>query len=59
MLKFAVRNLLKTRLFGILNITGLAVGMAAAVLILLWVQNELSFRFVSCQSFPNVSNYYA
>lgn len=43
MLKFAVRNLLKTRLFGILNITGLAVGMAAAVLILLWVQNELSF----------------
>ncbi|WP_428654423.1 ABC transporter permease [Runella sp.] len=43
MLKFAVRNLLKTRLFGILNITGLAVGMAAAVLILMWVQNELSF----------------
>jgi putative ABC transport system permease protein len=43
MLKFAIRNLLKTRLFGILNSTGLAVGMAAAVLILLWVQNELSF----------------
>ncbi|MFN8346348.1 MAG: ABC transporter permease [Spirosomataceae bacterium] len=43
MLKFALRNLLKTRLFGVLNITGLAVGMAAAVLILLWVQNELSF----------------
>lgn len=43
MLKFAVRNLLKTRLFGILNITGLAVGMAAAVLILMWVQNELSY----------------
>ncbi|MBD2751577.1 ABC transporter permease [Spirosoma validum] len=41
--KFAIRSLLKTRLFGILNVTGLAIGMAAAVLILLWVQNELSF----------------
>ncbi|GAB3990875.1 ABC transporter permease [Spirosoma daeguense] len=43
MLRFAIRNLLKTKLFGLLNVTGLAVGMAAAVFILLWVQNELSF----------------
>jgi len=50
MLKFAFRNLLKTRLFGVLNITGLAVGMAAAVLILLWVQNELSFDSYHAQA---------
>jgi len=42
-LKIAVRNLLASRLFTILNITGLAGGMVAAVFILLWVQNELSF----------------
>ncbi|GAB3953705.1 ABC transporter permease [Spirosoma harenae] len=43
MLRFAIRNLLKTKIFGLLNVTGLAVGMVAAVFILLWVQNELSF----------------
>ncbi|MBD2699216.1 ABC transporter permease [Spirosoma sp. BT702] len=43
MLRFAIRNLLKTKVFGLLNVTGLAVGMAAAVFILLWVQNESSF----------------
>lgn len=42
-LRFAIRNLLKTKVFGLLNVTGLAVGMAAALLILLWVHNELSF----------------
>lgn len=37
------RNLLKNKTISIINITGLSVGMAAAIFILLWVQNELSF----------------
>jgi putative ABC transport system permease protein len=39
----AWRSLLKNRGTTIINITGLAVGMTAAVLILLWVQNEIHF----------------
>lgn len=40
---FALRNLLKNKVSSFINICGLAVGMAVAVLILIWVQNELSF----------------
>ncbi|RYU96113.1 ABC transporter permease [Emticicia agri] len=39
----AFRNLFKNRVSSLINIGGLAVGMAVAVLMLLWVQNELSF----------------
>lgn len=39
----AFRNLLKNRVSSFINIGGLAVGMAVAVLMLIWVQNELSF----------------
>lgn len=47
-LKIAWRSLLKNRSFSFINITGLAIGMAAAMLITLWIQNELSFdRFHS------------
>ncbi|MGK9124356.1 ABC transporter permease [Olivibacter sp. SA151] len=42
-IKIAWRNLLKNKGYSILNITGLAIGMAAAMLILSWVQNERSF----------------
>jgi putative ABC transport system permease protein len=46
--KIAFRNLLRNKRFSIINISGLAIGMASAVLILLWVENELSFdRFHS------------
>ncbi|MEP6614932.1 MAG: ABC transporter permease [Ginsengibacter sp.] len=41
--KIAFRNLLKNKAFSIINISGLAIGMASAVLILLWIQNELGF----------------
>jgi putative ABC transport system permease protein len=41
--KIAVRNLLRNKGFSILNISGLAIGMASAVLILLWIQNEISY----------------
>lgn len=42
-IKIAWRNLLKNKGYSILNISGLAIGMAAAMLILSWVQNERSF----------------
>lgn len=41
--KLAWRNLGKGKLSSILNITGLAIAMAVAVLILLWVKNEASY----------------
>ena len=42
-LKVAFRNLWKSRGFSFINITGLAVGMASAMLILLWIGNEVSY----------------
>lgn len=41
--KIAYRNLIKHKAYSIINISGLAIGMAASILILLWVQNELSY----------------
>src|SRR5512145_187335 len=42
-LKIAWRSLLKNRLFSLINVLGLAVGMTFAMLIGLWVKYELSF----------------
>src|SRR5580692_8434921 len=42
-LKVAFRNLWKNKGFSFINIIGLAIGMASAILILLWMQNEISF----------------
>jgi putative ABC transport system permease protein len=39
----AYRNILRNKGFSIINISGLAIGMASAMLILLWVQNEMSY----------------
>jgi putative ABC transport system permease protein len=41
--KVAYRNLLRNKGFSAINITGLAVGMASAILILLWIQDEFSY----------------
>ncbi|MBE7169506.1 MAG: ABC transporter permease [Williamsia sp.] len=41
--KVAFRNLWRSKGFAFINITGLAVGMASAILILLWIQNEVSY----------------
>ena len=41
--QIAWRNLKKRRLFGIINITGLSIGMACCLLIALYVLNELSY----------------
>jgi putative ABC transport system permease protein len=42
-LKVAVRNLLKHKGYAFINILGLAVGMAASVLIFLYITNEMSY----------------
>jgi putative ABC transport system permease protein len=42
-LKIALRNLKRHKGFSFLNITGLAIGMVCTILILFWVQHELSF----------------
>jgi putative ABC transport system permease protein len=41
--KIAIRNLLRFKLYSFINIVGLSVGIAACVLIMLWVQDELAF----------------
>jgi putative ABC transport system permease protein len=41
--KIAFRNLVRSKGFSIINISGLAIGMASAILILLWIQNEVSY----------------
>jgi ABC-type antimicrobial peptide transport system permease subunit len=41
--KTALRNLAKSKLHSIINITGLSVGMAVAMLIGLWIYDEVSF----------------
>ena len=41
--KITFRNLLRNKGFSAINILGLAIGMASAILILLWIQNEVSY----------------
>ncbi len=39
----ALRNLLKNKIYSFINITGLSIGLTCSILILLWVQDEMSF----------------
>ncbi|HEY9164546.1 MAG TPA: ABC transporter permease [Candidatus Kryptonia bacterium] len=41
--KIAFRNLSRHKVFSLINIAGLAAGMACTILILLWAQDELSY----------------
>ena len=49
-----IRNLLRNKTFSIINISGLTIGITSTVLILLWVQDELSYE----QYFQNSENIY-
>lgn len=42
--RLALRNILKNKGFAFINIAGLAVGLTASLLILLWIQDELSYE---------------
>lgn len=52
--KTAFRNLWKNKTYSFLNIMGLAVGIASAALIFLWVEDELNYN----NSFPNKDRLY-
>ncbi|WEA01616.1 ABC transporter permease [Mucilaginibacter sp. SJ] len=41
--KLAYRNIIKDKTYSAINIAGLAIGLASSILIMLWVQNELSY----------------
>jgi len=41
--KIAWRNITRHKAYSFINLSGLAIGMASSILILLWVQNELSY----------------
>ncbi len=42
-LKVVLRRMMRQKVFSFINIAGLAIGMAVCILILLWVQDELSY----------------
>lgn len=69
-LKIAVRSLLKNKIYTAINILGLTVGLACCVLILLHVQDELSYddfhpnkdqlyRVALERIYPDYTSYYA
>ncbi|WP_142783834.1 ABC transporter permease [Changchengzhania lutea] len=43
-LKVAFRNLIKNKVYSLINISGLAIGMAATIMIGLWIHDELSYN---------------
>ncbi len=43
-LKIAFRNLFRNKLYSFINIAGLAIGMAACILIMLWVTKQLGYN---------------
>ncbi|KAA9345565.1 ABC transporter permease [Adhaeribacter soli] len=62
-LKIGLRNLMRHKVFSLINIFGLALGMTCCIFILLWVKDELSFdrfhkhtdnlvRIISVQHYP-------
>jgi putative ABC transport system permease protein len=69
-IKIAWRNLWKNKTFSLINILGLALGMACSLLIMLWVQDELSvdkfhknderlYRVMENQQYTGVINTFA
>jgi len=51
--KIAFRNLLKYRAYSVVNVMGLAIGLAAAILMLLYVKDDLSYDRFHSKS-PNI-----
>jgi len=43
-MKIALRNFYKHKIFSFINVSGLAIGMACCMLIMLWVQDELNYE---------------
>ena len=69
-LRIAIRNLFKQKVFTLINVLGLAVGVASCLLIVLFITNEFSYdkffkdqeriyRMVLERKYPNHSTFYA
>ena len=43
-IKIAFRNLMKNKVYSLINISGLAIGMTATIMIALWINDELSYN---------------
>ncbi|MEY3422753.1 MAG: hypothetical protein RIR48_3082, partial [Bacteroidota bacterium] len=52
-LKIAFRNLVKNKVYSLINIVGLSIGLTAAILILLYVKDEVSYDRFHTKS-PNI-----
>ena len=52
-LKVAFRNIWRSKSISIINIFGLAVGMAVCIMVLFWMQDEFSFDKFN-QNFENI-----
>ncbi|GAB3529428.1 ABC transporter permease [Pontibacter brevis] len=66
-LKMAYRNLMRHKVFSLINVSGLALGMTCSILILLWVKDEVSinrfhadinnlYRVMEVQSYPGADD---
>ena len=53
-LKIAIRNISRNGIYAVINIAGLAVGLAAVIIIVLWIDNELHFN----RWYPNFDRLY-
>lgn len=42
-LKIAIRNMMRNKLYSVINVMGLSIGIACFILIALWVKDELSY----------------
>jgi putative ABC transport system permease protein len=42
-LKVASRTMQRNRLFSAINVTGLAIGLTCVILLVLWIQDEVSY----------------
>ncbi|MDQ1350661.1 MAG: MacB protein [Acidobacteriota bacterium] len=42
-LKVAIRNIVRRKIYSLINILGLAIGIACCIIILLWVRDELNY----------------
>lgn len=49
-IKIAIRNLLKNKVYSLINILGLSIGLATSLLILLYVVNEWSYDLFHSKS---------
>jgi ABC-type antimicrobial peptide transport system permease subunit len=57
-ISIAWRNIFKNKIFSLLNISGLAIGMTCTILILLWVYNERSWNH-SQKNYKEIYHTYA